>query len=134
MNAYIFVAAALASVIPLLAIINISVKKMLANPSQALQIQKQFFIAVAISKITPVVLLILGIVKLTYVDDISELYIPWLIILISVVFGLFFVKKLKQLPENDDEKLAVNTLISIARPLLFSIPLMAIAFLFLMMT
>lgn len=134
MSAYIFVAAALASVIPFVVIINMSVKKMIENPNQALQIQKQFLIAVAVSKITPVFLLIVGIVKITYVEDISVLYLPWLIILVTIVVGLFFITKLKQLPDNEDAKLAVNTLISIARPLLFSIPLMAIAFTFLMMT
>lgn len=132
LNAYIFVAAALTSVIPLLFIINISVKKLIADPKQTLDVQKQFFISVALSKITPVVLLIIGIVKLTYVENISVLYIPWLIIVIAVGFGLFFIAKQKQLPVSEDEKYAVNTLLLIARPLLFSIPIMAAAFIFLM--
>lgn len=134
MNAYIFVAAVLASVIPFVVIINMSVKKMIENPNDSLKIQKQFFLAVAASKITPVFLLIVGIVKITYIEDISVLYVPWLIIIVTVVFGIFFITKLKQLPENDDAKLAVNTLVSIARPLLFSIPFMAIAFTLLMLS
>lgn len=132
MNAYIFVAATVFSVIPLLIIITVCVNKLIADPKQALQIQKYFFISVALSKILPVVLLIFGIMKLTQVDDISMLYLPWLLIISLVGFGLFYITKQKNLDVSDESKIAILTLISIARPLLFSIPFMAIAFIFLM--
>lgn len=132
MIAYIFVAAALASVIPLLFIIHISVKKLIANPRQALQVQKQFFIAVGLSKITPVVLLIIGIIKLTHVEDLSSLYLPWLIIIAAVLFGLYYIKQQKELPDTEDATYAVNTLLTVAKPLIFSIPIMSAIFIFLM--
>lgn len=134
MSAYIFVLAALTSVIPLSVIIYISVKKLITDPKQAPIVQKNFLFAVLLSKLIPVGLLIFGIAKLTYVDELSELYTPWLIILVSLILGLIFTTQLKKLPESDEEKAAVNTLISMARPLFLSIPLISIIFIYLMLS
>lgn len=132
LNAYIFVAAAIIAVIPVLFIVKVNVNKLIADPEQINSVQKHFFIGVALSKIIPVILLIFGIVKLTPVTDYSELYIPWFIILATVLFGLYFISSQKKLAVGDQEKMAINTLVTIARPLIFSIPLMAAIFLFMM--
>lgn len=132
LNAYIFVAAALFSVIPVLVVVKVNVTKLIADPDQTHTIQKHFFIGIGLSKIVPVILLIFGIVKLTPVDDLSVLYIPWAIILISVLFGLYFISSQKKLAHGEREQIAVNTLVTMARPLLFSIPLMSVIFLVMM--
>ena len=132
MNAYIFVAAAVFAVIPLLVILKVNINKLINDPEQIVKIQQHFFIGVALSKIVPVILLIFGIIKLTNGVDIRELYIPWLIILIVLGYALFFITSQKKLDVEDKTKIAINTLVTIARPLIFSIPLMAAFFLFMM--
>lgn len=132
LNIYIFVAAAVVAVIPVLVIVKKNVNKLIANPEEFNTVQKQFFIGVALSKIVPVILLVYGIIKITPVEDYSDLYLPWAIILLTILFGLYFITSQKKLATSRDEKMAVNTLITIARPLVFSIPLMAAIFLFMM--
>lgn len=131
MNVYIFVAAAVFSVIPLLVIFKVNINKLIEDPSQMPKVQGQFLIGVALSKIVPVILLIFGIIKMTTIN-MDSLYVPIAIIIIVVAYGLYFISSQKNIDEDKDVKLAVNTLTTIARPLIFSIPLMAIVFLFMM--
>lgn len=132
MNAYIFVAAAIFAVIPFSIIFKINVNKLIENPEQINTIFKHFFIGVALTKIIPVILLIFGIIKLTDGVEISTLYIPWLIIIIVSVAGYSIVSAQKNLNLDERTQIAVNTLTTIARPLLFSIPIMSAIFIFLM--
>lgn len=131
MNVYIFVAAAVFSVIPLLVIFKVNINQLIKDPKQFPEVQKKFLVGVALSKIVPVILLVFGIVKMTPVDF-DKLLIPLLIIMIVVMFGFIFISSQKMSNGNKDVKFAVNTLTSIARPLIFSIPLMAIVFMILM--
>lgn len=132
MNAYLFVTAAIIAVVSVLVILKVNIRKLIDNPKQFPVVQKHFFIGVGVSKIIPVVLLILGIVKLSPVEDISDLYIPWLLIIITVGLGLSYISSQKNLDVDEDRKIAIHTLTTIARPLLFSLPLTAALFLFLM--
>lgn len=132
MNAYLFVTAAIIAVVSVLVILKLNIRKLIDNPKQFPAVQKHFFIGVGVSKVIPVVLLILGIVKLSPVEDISDLYIPWLLIIITVGLGLSYISSQKNLDVDEDRKIAINTLTTIARPLLFSLPLTAALFLFLM--
>jgi len=131
-NIYFFVVAALISVIPILVIFKQNVNKLIDEPQQFPQVQKRFFIGAAISKILPVIIIILGMLRMPSGLDISRLYIPWLIIIAVVIFGFFYVSSPKKLDAERDVKIAVNTLITITRPHLFTIPIMSIVFLFLM--
>lgn len=132
MNAYIFVAAAVLAVVPLIIILKRTIKKLIENPDNINQIFKQFFIGVALSKIVPVILLLFGIIKITKGLDISALYIPWAIILLVLAYAVSFISAQKNLDVPESTQVQINTLTTIARPLLFSIPLMAAAFLFMM--
>lgn len=132
MNAYIFVAAAVFSVIPFSIVFKVHINKLIENPEQINAIFKTFFIGVALTKIVPVILLVYGIIKLTDGVEISTLYIPWLLIIIVSVAGYSIVSAQKNLDVNEQTQVAINTLTTIARPLLFSIPIMSAIFIFLM--
>jgi F0F1-type ATP synthase membrane subunit c/vacuolar-type H+-ATPase subunit K len=132
MNAYIFVAAAVFAVIPFLVIFKVHINKLVEHPKQINTIFKQFFIGIALSKIIPAILLVFGIIKLTDGVEMSTLYIPWLIILIVSVYGYSFISSQKNLDVDKTTEVAIQTLTTIARPLLFSIPIMSAIFIFLM--
>ena len=132
MNAYIFVAAAVFAVIPFSIIFKVHINKLIENPEQINTIFKHFFIGVALSKIVPVILLVYGIIKLTDGVEISALYIPWLIIIIVSVAGYSIISAQKNVDVDKQTQVAIHTLTTIARPLLFSIPIMSAIFIFLM--
>lgn len=133
MNVYIFVVAALLSVIPVVVVFKNCVNRLKEDPQTMKKVQKQFFIGAALSKIVPAILLMYGIIKMTPVDSISKLFIPWAIILATVIGSLVFIGSQKDPEGNEDVKYNVNTLVTITRPHLFTIPLMAAVFMFLMM-
>lgn len=132
LNAYIFVLAAVLAVIPIIVIFKINIDKVIEDPNEITMIQRNFFIGIALSKIIPVILLFYGIIKMTHISDISKLYIPWIIILGVVVYAFFYISSKNKLDVDQDTKLAISTLVTIARPLTFSIPIMAAALLFMM--
>lgn len=132
MNAYIFVAAAIVAVISFSIIFKFYIDKLVKKPEDINEIFRHFFIGVALSKIIPVILLIFGIIKLTDGVEISTLYIPWLIIIIVSVGGYSVVSAQKNLNVDKQTQVAIDTLTTIARPLLFSIPIMSAVFIFLM--
>lgn len=132
MNAYIFVAAAVFAVVPLVIILKMTINKLIKNPKDINAIFRRFFIGVALSKIVPIILLIFGMIKMTKGMDISNLYIPWAIIFIVLAYSVSFISGQKNLDVPKGTQVQVDTLTSIAKPLLFSIPLMAAVFLFMM--
>lgn len=132
MNAYIFVLAAVLAVAPVLVIFKIHIDKAIEDPHDIAAIQKNFFIGVALSKIIPVILLIYGIIKMTSNVDISKLYLPLLINFVLVIYAFVFISSKNKLDVNSDTKFAIHLLVTIARPLVVSIPLMASVFLFMM--
>lgn len=132
MAIYFFLGAAVFSIIPLLYLYKINIEKVQTDPENFNQIQKSFFIGVSISKILPALLLVLGIVQMEDVA-IEQLIIPWLIILLVLLYGIYYILSFKKLPLKGQAKVAVQALSTVALPFIFSIPLMAAFFLFLMM-
>lgn len=132
MNAYIFVAAAIFAVIPFAIVFKVHINQLIEKPKQINTIFRNFFIGVALTKIVPVILLVYGIIKLTDGVEISTLYIPWLIIILTTLAGYSIISAQKNLDVDEQTKVAINTLTTIARPLLFSIPIMSACFIFLM--
>ena len=132
MNAYIFVAAAVFAVIPFSIVFKVHINKLIEDPDQINTIFRNFFIGVALTKIVPVILLVYGIIKLTDGVEMSTLYIPWLLIIIVSVAGYSIVSAQKNLKVDQQTQVAIDTLTTIARPLLFSIPIMSAFFIFLM--
>jgi len=132
MSIYFFTGAAIFSIVPLLFLFKIHAERVQENPDNFNEIQKRFFISVSISKVIPALLLIMGITIMEKVP-VDKLIIPWLIILFALVYGIYYIVSFKRLPITGDPKLAVNTLVNLALPFIFSIPLMAALFLFLLM-
>jgi|SRR5699024_217792 len=132
MSTYFFTAAAFFSVAPLLVLFKINAEKVKEEPDNFNEIQKRFFISVSVSKIIPALLIIMGITQMNKVA-VDQLIIPWIIILFILVYGIYYILSFKRLPLKGDPKLAVNTLVNLALPFIFSIPLMSAVFLFLMM-
>lgn len=132
MSVYFFTGAAIFSVAPLLYLFKIHADQVKEDPDNFNEIQKTFFIQVSISKILPALLIILGI---TLMDEISmnQLFIPLAIILITLGYGIYYILSYKKLPLTGKPKVAVNTLSNLALPFIFSIPIMASIFLFLML-
>lgn len=132
MAIYLFPGAGVFSVVALVFLFKIYAEKVQEDPDNFNEIQKKFFIGVTVSKIIPALLLIMGI---TIMDKVAvdKLVIPWLIILFALIYGIYYILSFKRLPLSGDPKLAVNTLVNLALPFIFSIPLMAAVFLFLMM-
>ena len=133
MNVYIFVAAALLAVVPVVVIFKKCVDQLKQDPHSMKKVQKQFFIGAALSKIVPAILLMYGIIKMTPVDAVSKLFIPWAIIGATVIGSLVYIGSQKDPEGSKDVKYTVNTLVTITRPHVFTVPLMAAVFMFLMM-
>src|SRR5699024_6032749 len=133
LNVYIFVVAALLAVVPVVVIFKKCVDKLKEDPYSMNKIQKQFFIGVELSKIVPAILLVYGIIKMTAVESVSKVFIPWAIIGATVIGSLLYIGSQKDPEGNKDVKYTVNTLVTITRPHVFTVPLMAVVFMFLML-
>src|SRR5690625_3495479 len=131
-NIYLFVGSAIFAIIPVVIIFKILAKRLIERPGQYNQVQKNLFIGIAMSKIVPVIVLIFAILRMPSGIDFNMLIIPYIIIIASVIVCFLFISSHKRLQTEPEAKRAVNTLIMVTRPHLFSIPLMAIVFLYLM--
>lgn len=130
--AYIFVLAAIVSILLVIYVLNVNIKKVKKNPEHFPEIQKQFMLGVAIGKVPPSLIIVIGIIKMPSGTPISSLIIPWIIIIVAVIFGIRYINKKKTEQIQRKAAPARNLLITNARPLLVTIPLMASAFIFLM--
>src|SRR5699024_9055420 len=121
------------SVIPVVILVRYHVKKLEEDPQQLNDIQKKFFIGVAVSKIIPIALIITGmIVRATVSGDVNDLIIPWVLIGAVVVYGFYDISSQKSDHPDEQVRVAVITLITIARPLVFSVPIMSAIFLYML--
>jgi len=130
--AYIFVLAAVVSIVSVIYVLNVNIKKLDKNPEHFGEIQKQFMLGVAISKMPPSLIVVFGILKMPSDTPISALVIPWALIGLAVFYGLQYIGKKKKEPIKREAIAGKNVLITNSRPLLVTIPLMASAFLYLM--
>lgn len=128
---YYFVIAALLSVISLVVVLKVNLDKVIDDPKRMYEVQKSFLIGVALSKIIPVVLIIIGIVQMKQAE-MNDLIVPIIVILVALLAAFIFMSYKKKINAKEEVTIAVHTLVKMARPLLFSIPLMAIIFLWLM--
>ena len=131
MNTYIFVVAAVVSIFSVYFVLKHLLKDVIENKVPFEQTQKKFLLGMFMSKIIPLILLIFGIIKMSY-KELNELYIPIAIILIAAIIGLFLIEKVKKDNKTEPTKVYINYLITFTRPLMFTLPIMAIAFLYLM--
>lgn len=131
MNSYIFVVAAVVSIFSVYFVFKYLLKEVKQEKVTFEKTQKRFLIGMFLSKIVPLILIIFGIIKMSY-KELNQLYIPGILILIAMVIGLILIEKIKKDNKNDSKKMYINYLITFTRPLMLTLPLMSLAFLFLM--
>src|SRR5699024_8605776 len=126
-----FVVAAVVSIFSVYFVLKLLLKDVIENKVPFEQTQKKFLLGMFMSKIIPLILLIFGIIKMSY-KELNELYIPIASILIDEIMGLFLIEKVKKDNKTEPTKVYINYLITFTRPLMLTLPIMAIAFLYLM--
>ncbi|HLQ84225.1 MAG TPA: hypothetical protein VK121_10355 [Pseudogracilibacillus sp.] len=131
MNSYIFVVAAVVSVFSVYYVLNRLINEVKTDQVPFKETQKKFLIGIFLSKIIPLIFLFYGIFKMTP-KDLSDLYIPWIIIGIAAIIGLVLIEKVKKDNKNEATEVYINYLITFTRPLMLTLPLMSAVFLYLM--
>lgn len=131
MNSYIFVVAAVVSIFSVYFVFKYLLKEVKQEEVTFEKTQKRFLIGMFLSKIVPLILIIFGIIKMSY-KELNQLYLPGILILIAMIIGLILIEKIKKDNKNDSKKVYINYLITFTRPLMLTLPLMSLAFLFLM--
>lgn len=131
MNSYIFVAAALVSIFSVYYVLHRLIDEIKDNQIPFEKTQKKFLLGIFLSKIVPLIFLVYGIIKMTH-KELSELYVPWAIIGITAIIGLVLLEKIKKENKNEATGVYINYLITFTRPLMLTLPIMSIAFLYLM--
>ncbi|APC49701.1 hypothetical protein BME96_16565 [Virgibacillus halodenitrificans] len=130
---YIFVAAAVLAVIPILILYKIHSSKLKEDPSLRDKVQTKFMIGIAISEAIPILLIVYGFIKLEPVQTISALFIPFLIVLFLMAYAAFFILVNKRIDVTPESEETVNAFAMVSLPLSMSMPLIALVSLFLMM-
>src|SRR5699024_6482513 len=126
-----FVVAAVVSIFSVYFVFKYLLKEVKQEKVTFEKTQKRFLIGMFLSKIVPLILIIFGIIKMSY-KELNQLYIPGILILITMVIGLILIEKIKKDNKNYSKKVYINYLITFTRPLMLTLPLMSLAFLFLM--
>jgi len=129
MGAYYFVAATLIAVIPLLILFKVIIEKIRENPEKQAYFLTRFILGVALIESLPIVLVVLGFINLERVKDISELYLPGAIILLSLVFALIFIS----LQRINDAEVNTGQFRILALAFLSAIPMVSLISLMLML-
>jgi len=132
-SAYYFAFASLLAVISILLVFKVNVEKLKENPKEVGQIQTKFFIGVAIAEAIPIILVVFGLMDLTAVSSMEELYIPGLIVILSLVFAPFFVFLQKSVGVPEDAKQVVNTFSFIGMAMANAIPFISLVGLIMML-
>lgn len=130
---YIFVAAAVLAVIPILILYKIHSSKLKEDPSLRDKVQTKFMIGIAISEAIPMILIVYGFINLEPVQTISALFIPFLIVLFLMAYTVFFILVNKRIDVTPESEETVNAFAMVSLPLSMSMPLIALVSLFLMM-
>lgn len=131
MNSYIFVAAAIVSIFSVYYVLNRLLGEIKEQKISFEKTQKKFLLGILLSKIIPLIFLLYGIIKMTH-KDINELYLPWGVIGITAIIGLGLLEKVKKENKNEVTEVYINYLITFTRPLMLTLPIMSIAFLYMM--
>lgn len=129
---YIFVGATIFAIIPILIIFKILIGKVKENPNQTSMFLSHFLVGAALSETIPIILIIYGFVNLTPVDHIDDLYMPAIIILLTIGAAIFFILLQKSVDTDDRNKASVNQFIILSLALTFAIPFISIIALMLM--
>lgn len=133
MGAYIFAVAAVLAVLGILFVFKRNVEKLKEDPDLIAKVNNQLFIGVAISEAIPIVLIIIGFATMETVSNISELMVPGVIIILSMVFAIIYILLQTRIDVDEKSKPTLNSFGMITIALVNAIPLISIAGLFMMM-
>ncbi|RDW20579.1 hypothetical protein [Oceanobacillus chungangensis] len=130
MGIYIFAVAAVLAAISISVLFKINIGKIKEQPEQASKVQTNFFIGVAISEAIPLILLIIGIMNVEAVSSIELIYIPAIIIILTIVCASFFLFLQSKVDVVEDNKSSVTSFTAIGIAMVNAIPIIALVFLF----
>ncbi|WP_163969540.1 hypothetical protein [Oceanobacillus halotolerans] len=132
MSTTIFVLAAVLAVIPILAIVKVNLERIKENPEKVEKARTNLFIGVAISETIPILLIVYGLITMTPVGTMEELYLPGLIIIVLMAFAAFFIFLQRSVGTNDETKGIVTNFSLISLVLVNAIPIISLVGLFMM--
>lgn len=103
------------------------------NPEKQAEIQTKFFIGVAICEVIPLILVVSGFATMQPVQELSELFVPFIIILFTILIGPSFILLQTKVDVTEDIKNLVMTFAMIGLSLAMSIPIVSLVGLFVQM-
>lgn len=130
MGIYLFVVAAILAAVSISVLFKINIGKIKEQPELANKVQTNFFIGVAISEAIPLILLIFGIINTETVSSIEQLFIPAIIIILTIVCASFFLFLQSKVDVIEENKASVTTFTAIGIAMVNAIPLISLVFLF----
>lgn len=126
MSPYVFVAAVLLAIIPILIIFKVSVERIKEDPAQRGKAQVHFLIGAALSEVIPIILIVYGLTNIAPVETIQELYTPGIIIILTIVIAAFFIFLQRTFDVEESHKEAVNTFAMTSMAITNAVPIVAI--------
>ncbi|GIO26909.1 hypothetical protein [Ornithinibacillus bavariensis] len=132
-TAFLFAAAAILAVLPILFLFKLNMEKIKENPSEIGSIQTKFFIGVAISEVIPIILIVFGMMNLTPVESLNELLVPGIIVIFALIFAPFFIFLQRFVGAPEESKQAITTFSMIGLALANAIPLISFISLIMLM-
>jgi F0F1-type ATP synthase membrane subunit c/vacuolar-type H+-ATPase subunit K len=130
MGIYLFVIAAILAAISISVLFKINIGKIKEQPEQTSQIQTNFFIGVAISEAIPIVLLIFGLINTETVSSNQQLFIPAIIIILTIICASFFLFLQSKVDVVEENKASVTSFTAIGMAMVNAIPIIALVLLF----
>lgn len=121
--AYLFMFAAVIAALSILTVYRIFIGKVKQHPDDRPKLLSQFMIRVAISETLPLILLVLAFMNIETVTNINELYLPGLVVLITMAFVPFFIFLQTKVDVTEETKSAVKHSSYLAIGLAMAIPI-----------
>ncbi|MFS0616083.1 hypothetical protein [Lederbergia ruris] len=133
MSPYLFAIASIIAVLSIIITFKIHLDKLKMNPEKQAEIQTKFFIGVAICEVIPLILVVSGFATMQPVQELSELFVPFIIILFTILIGPSFILLQTKVDVTEDIKNLVMTFAMIGLSLAMSIPIVSLVGLFVQM-
>lgn len=126
MSPYFFVLPTVLAIIPILIIFKVTIERIKEEPSIAKKAQVHFMIGVAVSEIIPIIIIIYAIANVAPVADIAELYLPGIIVLLTMGIATFFILLQRVVDVNEEIKPIVIMFTTLSLALSASLPILSI--------
>lgn len=132
MGPYIFVIATILAILPILIIFKVSMERIKEDPAQAEKAQINFIIGTALSEIIPIILVVYGFANIEPVTNIKELYMPGIIVLLTIGVSIFFMLLQRVIDVDEEIKNVIQIFTMIGIAFASSLPIMSIVAFFMM--